>query len=102
METSKLTDRKEMDGTTSMPTWTGEIGEIIAVGTTSERAKIEGYLAHKWVYLIPTNFSSYKSSQPSGNGSTSSDVLVSGACVYQAFRIWCDLHPNLKPHTNPS
>ena len=52
---------KKWDGTTSMPTWTGEIGEIIAVGTTSERAKIEGYLAHGGVLphpyqlLIPTN-----------------------------------------------
>ena len=34
-------------GTTSVPTWTGEIGEIIAVGSTAQRSKIEGYLAHK-------------------------------------------------------
>ena len=74
---------KKWDGTTSMPMHGRvEIGEIIAVGTTTERAKIEGYLAYKWglTSSLPTSHP-YKSSQPSGNGSTSSDVLVSGAYV---------------------
>ena len=86
-----------------MPTWTGEIGEIIAVGTTIEREKIEGYLAHKWglTSSLPTSHP-YKSSQPTGNGSTSNDVIVSGASVSSVSGSGATYTLNLQPHTNPS
>ena len=53
-ETSKLNDRK--NGWPIHAHMTGE-SEIIAVGTTSERAVTE-VITHKWGLLIPTNFSS--------------------------------------------
>lgn len=34
--------------TTNAPPWTGKMMEILAVPTTTDRVKIEGYLAHKW------------------------------------------------------
>lgn len=36
------------DSNTNAPRWTGKMMEILAVPTTTDRAKIEGYLAHKW------------------------------------------------------
>ena len=33
------------------PTWTGKIMEVLALTSTSERRKTEGYLAHKWGIL---------------------------------------------------
>tara|TARA_R110002012_G_scaffold26559_6_gene86057 strand:+ start:1433 stop:3184 length:1752 start_codon:yes stop_codon:yes gene_type:complete len=36
------------DASTNVPTWDGNILEIIAVTSTTDREKIEGYLAHKW------------------------------------------------------
>ena len=36
------------DATTGVGAWDGNIYEIIAVTSTGDRAKIEGYLAHKW------------------------------------------------------
>ena len=35
-------------GTTSVPTFTGEMHEIVVVPSRDDRDKIEGYLAHKW------------------------------------------------------
>ena len=39
------------DATTGQPTWTGKIMEVLALTSTSERRKTEGYLAHKWGIL---------------------------------------------------
>ena len=36
------------DSNTGVPTWAGKLKEILAITTTSNRAAIEGYLAHKW------------------------------------------------------
>ena len=38
------------DGVTSVTTWNGEIAEIVMISnlSTSDRAKMEGYLAWKW------------------------------------------------------
>ena len=36
------------DSSSNVPRWTGKLMEILAVTTTSNRAAIEGYLAHKW------------------------------------------------------
>jgi hypothetical protein len=36
------------DPATGVPTWTGQIKEIVVVSDNTDRQKIEGYLAHKW------------------------------------------------------
>jgi hypothetical protein len=63
--------------------WIGGVGEIIglsATSSTSERQKIEGYLAHKWGLSL-TNDHPYKVSPPLTWSSSlqSSQDLVSGA-----------------------
>lgn len=50
---------------TGVGVWDGNILEVIAVTTTTDREKIEGYLAHKWGLEadLPANHP-YKNSQP--------------------------------------
>ncbi len=53
------------DSHTGVGTWDGNILEIIAVTSTTDREKIEGYLAHKWGLEgdLPSNHN-FKSSAP--------------------------------------
>jgi len=61
------------DANTNVPSWGGNILEIIAVTSTTDREKIEGYLAHKWGLEgdLPLNHN-FKSSAPYTSTSTPS------------------------------
>ena len=56
----------KFDGTTAVATWAGDMMEIIAVPSTSNREEIEGFLAHKWGIQGDLNAGhTYASSAPS-------------------------------------
>ncbi|MDA8775644.1 putative Ig domain-containing protein, partial [Opitutales bacterium] len=66
------------DGNTGVSSWSGDMMEIIATSLTSNRSRIEGYLAHKWGLTseLPLGHP-YKSSQISGPLTSFSDSTLS-------------------------
>ena len=84
----------------------GDIAEFIIVDgvpSTSERHKIEGYLAHKWGTtgaLVSSH--PYKSSQPSSVGVSSEDFVVQGATVSNVSGSGSTYTMDLTPLTNPA
>ena len=84
----------------------GDIAEFIivdGVSSTSERQKIEGYLAHKWGTTSALASSHpYKSSQPSSLGVSSEDFVVQGATVSNVSGSGATYTMDLTPLTNPA
>ena len=84
----------------------GDIAELIivdGVASTSERQKVEGYLAHKWgLTSALVSGHPYKSSQPTSVGVSSNDFIVDGASVSSVSGSGATYTVNLTPDTNPA
>ena len=84
----------------------GDIAEFIivdGVASTSDRQKVEGYLAHKWGTTAALASSHpYKSSQPTSVGVSSDDFVVEGATVSNVAGSGASYTMNLTPLTNPA
>jgi hypothetical protein len=84
----------------------GDIAEFIivdGVASTSERQKIEGYLAHKWGTTAALASSHpYKSTQPTGVGVSSNDFIVQGATVSNVSGSGATYTMDISPLTNPA
>ena len=91
------------DSNTGVSTWAGKLKEIIAATTTTNRSKVEGYLAHKWglTSSLPSNHA-YKTSQPTSTGVSSNDFVVRGASVSNVSGSGATYTMNLTPHSNPA
>ena len=62
------------DTQTSIGSWDGNILEVMAVTTTTDREKIEGYLAHKWgLEADLPNDHTYKNSAPTSTTTQTDD-----------------------------
>ena len=84
----------------------GDIAEFIivdGVASTSDRQKVEGYLAHKWGTTAALASSHpYKSSQPTSVGVSSDNFIVEGATVSNVAGSGASYTMNLTPLTNPA
>ena len=79
----------------------GDIAEFIivdGVASTSDRQKVEGYLAHKWGTTSALASSHpYKSSQPTSVGVSSDNFVVEGATLSNVAGSGSQLHHESYP-----